>query len=97
MSKITSIGWAANEYGYCVHQYHNSEVVDEYWAGNNVHESQSYSEPSSPNAHTSEELRQMAEQTAHEMAEEKGVPADAVWEDEDMAAQLKEIFDGTRS
>lgn len=94
---IKSIGWAANQYGYVVqgHDEHG-QVTDEldYWAGNNVHDSQSYVDPGTRNAVSPEELRRMAEKTAKEAADEHNVSHDDVWEDTDMAAQLKEVYEG---
>ena len=92
-----SIGWASNAYGYCVQAHdEHGKVIDahDYWAGNNIHESTSYVDPESDSAESPETLREMAQSTAKEMAEELGVDPKDIWEDVDMNHQLTEVGGG---
>ena len=72
------------------------QVVDgngidyEYTAGNHQWESQTVTSPRSRNSVKLSQLRRWAKQTAGEIAEKRGVPANRVEYDADLEATLKE-------
>lgn len=80
--------WGATEYGYSVQTIDDGEIVDEYTAGNNRCDSQSYVDLDSPNALPLATMRQFAEQTANEIAADKGITN--VSEDADLTDALRE-------
>ncbi len=80
--------YAATRYGYRVQVFNGSEIVHEYSAGNCDKESQTFIDPSSPNAVGLRQLRRWAKQTAGEIAKERGIAQ--VQYDPDLEAELKE-------
>ena len=87
---MKSVIYAATGYGYCVQVIDGGEVVYEYTAGNHQKESQTFVDPCSPNAVKPSQLKRWAKQTAGEVANERGIPADRIAFDPDLEAQLKE-------
>jgi len=81
--------YAATRCGYSVQVIHDGgEIVHEYSAGNCEQESQTFIDPSSPNAVGLRQLKRWAKQTAREIAEERGIAQ--VQYDPDLEAELKE-------
>jgi len=87
---MQSVIYAATRYGYAVQVANGGEIVHEYTAGNHRMESQTVTSPRSPNAVKLRQLRRWARQTANEIAQNQGVPADRVEYDTDLEATLKE-------
>ena len=90
---MKTIIYAATRFGYCVQVIDNSQVVYEYNAGNCQKESSAVIDPHSPNAVKLRQLNRWAKQTAGEIANERGIPANQIEYDPDLDAQLKEIDD----
>ena len=87
---MRNVIYAATGYGYCVQVIDGGEVAYEYTAGNHQGESQTVVNPRSRNAVRLRQLERWAEQTAGEVANERGIPADRIAFDSDLEAQLKE-------
>lgn len=85
--------YAACPYGYCVQRVVNGEIVEQYDAGNHRGCSQTYVDPSSPNAESESTLWQYAEQTAREWA--GGEPIEPIERDDDLAESLSESLGST--
>ena len=88
---MQSVIYAAIGCGYCVQVIDGGEVVYEYTAGNHQRESQTFVDPSSPNAVKLRQLKRWAKQTADQIAEERGIPANEVEYDPDLETQLDAI------
>lgn len=82
--------WAARAGGYRVDVYNGDDHICTYSAGNSRHESQTYVPLRSQNALSAQEVRWAAKRTAAEFAREHNVPASSIYEDADLAAELKE-------
>jgi len=72
--------WHVHDRGYVVNVMEDGEVVHEYTAGNSPLDSQVYVFPDEGLSWAM--LRQFAEQTAHEIARERNIPPQNVYEDE---------------
>ena len=88
---MRSVIYAAIRCGYCVHVIDGGEIVYEYTAGNHQRESQTSVDPRSPNAVNLRQLKRWARQTADQIAEERGIPANQVEYDPDLETQLDAI------
>ena len=87
---MQTVAFAATRFGYCVQVIQGFDVVYDYTAGNHRGESQTFVDPRSPNAVPLRQLRRWAKQTAGEVANERGIPADQIAFDPDLESQLKE-------
>jgi hypothetical protein len=85
---MSIIVFAANQFGYCV-QLIDDGIVHEYAAGNCRTESQTVINPGLPGVVSRSQLRRWAEQTAEEIAEERGIPVRKIEYDPDLEAQLE--------
>ena len=88
---MKSVIYAATRHGYSVQAIDDGEVVYEYVAGNCQKESTAIIDPSSTNAVKLSQLRRWAKQTADQIAEERGIPANQVEYDPDLETQLDAI------
>ena len=86
---MTTIAFAANQFGYCVQVIADGEVIQEYAAGNCQTDSQAFIDPGSPGVVGRSQLRRWAEQTAKEIADEWQIPLNKVEYDPDLEAQLE--------
>lgn len=78
------VGFAVHEMGYDVRVYDpESNVVEEYNAGNHDGDSQAYVPRGDPSRLPKQTLRRFARQTAQEMAAEHGINLAMVQEEED--------------
>ena len=82
--------YAATSLGYCVQVVQNDEIVHSYAAGNCGKESQTVVAPRSPNAVNLRQLNRWANQTASQIAKERGIPVDRIEYDPDLEEQLRE-------
>ena len=82
--------YAATKLGYAVQVVDRGGIVYEYNAGNCGLESQVVVAPHSPNAVNLRQLRRWAKQTAGEIAQARGIPADRIEHDPDLEATLEE-------
>ena len=89
---MQNVIYAATGYGYCVQVIDGGEVVYDYSAGNHQMESQAFVDPRSPNAVRLPQLKRWAKQTAVEVSNEWGIPADRIEYDADMEAALQDNF-----
>jgi len=88
---MRNVIYAATRCGYCVQVLDDGEIVYEYTAGNHQRESQTFVAPRSPNAVSLSQLRRWAKQTADQIAEARGIPANQVEYDPDLETQLDAI------
>ena len=92
---MQSVIYAATPFGYAVQVLDGCEISFEYSAGNHCRDSQTTTEPGSPNAVRLRQLRRWARQTAGEVAKAQGIPAERVEYDPDLESTLME-WDGCR-
>ena len=88
---MSSVIYAATRCSYCVQVIDGGEIVYEYTAGNHERESQTFVDPRSPNAVNLRQLKRWARQTADQIAEERGIPANQIEYDPDLETQLDAI------
>jgi hypothetical protein len=87
---MQTVIYAATRFGYTVQVIDGGQVVYEYSAGNCQKESQTIVDPGSPGAVRLSQLKRWARQTAREIANERGIPAERIAYDPDLEATLKE-------
>ena len=87
---MPSVIYAATRLGYCVQVVDRGEIAYEYTAGNHRMESQTVTDPRSPNAVRLSQLKRWASQTAGEIAKARGISTDRIEYDPDLEATLKE-------
>ena len=87
---MQTVIYAATKYGYAVQVVDGGSIDYEYTAGNHQLESQAVTAPRSHNSVKLPQLGRWARQTAEEIAEKRGVPANRVEYDADLEASLKE-------
>jgi len=77
--------WSVTESGYdiSVQEFHLHQTIEEYHAGNSPFDSGQYLPVGHEQAISYKKLREYAELTAKDMAEEHGVPMGLIEEDED--------------
>ena len=85
---MKSVIYAATRHGYSVQAIDGEEIVYEYTAGNCQTESQAVLNPDSPGAISRSQLRRWAKQTADQIAEERGIPANQIEYDPDLETEL---------
>ena len=88
---MKSVIYAATRCGYCVQVIDGGEIVYEYTAGNHQRESQTFVDPSSPNAVNLRQLKRWAKQTAGEIAHARSIPAQRIEFDPDLQTELDAI------
>jgi hypothetical protein len=75
-----AVTWYANKYGYQVEVLERGQIIHEYFAGNHPHDSEEVLEPSDPLAVPEQEIRQFAQSTAEQIADEFSIPVSMVSE-----------------
>lgn len=88
------ITYGASPYGYTVQVMRGDKIVDEYTAGNNAHESTGVVALDSPACEEFATLQKWARQTALEIAEERGISLERVFEEADLGAELTAQYEG---
>ena len=88
---MRTVIYAATRHGYSVQAIDGGQIIYEYVAGNHQEESTAIIDPSSTNAVKLSQLRRWAKQTADQIAEERGIPANLVEYDPDLETQLDAI------
>lgn len=86
--KSGTVVWNADASGYRVAILRGAEIVEEYAAGNNPHDSMQPASPGYPTVPQST-LRKWARQTALEMAEEAGIPSASVTRDKELEVEAE--------
>jgi hypothetical protein len=87
---MKTISYAATDQGYCVQVIDGGQILYEYTAGNHQKESQTFVDPSSPNAVTLRQLKRWAKQTAGEIATEHEILAHQIGYDAALEAAIRE-------
>ena len=87
---MQAVIYAATRYGYSVRVVDGVGIDYEYSAGNHQLESQTITAPRSRNSVKLSQLRRWAKQTANEIAQKRGIPANRVEYDADLEATLNE-------
>jgi len=88
---MKSVIYAASDCGYCVQVIDGGQTIYEYTAGNHQGDSQTFVNPRSPNSVRLRQLKRWAKQTADQIAEERGIPANQIEYDPDLETQLDAI------
>ena len=78
---LGAVLYNADEGGYRIFVTRGGRIIDEYWAGNNLHDSQAMAlpgDPSEPKSALLKYARQTALEMANEMAEKYNISRDAI-------------------